>query len=310
MSPNWSEPMIESSDGGYGAEDLSGIGEELAVESSDGGYGEEDLSGGEELEESYTDDSEGLYARARQRRARQLTLERAARRRALARRRNALARRMRSDYYRARPTPSLRGTQAAVAKVDLDNRVQDDKFSAALAAQANRIDRSNLALAATTVVEQAKESFPTENKLINAALNGAPNLLLKTRRQRPGLEGIITSPQFLGAALVAGIAAVGELTQNAKTVEEVEFTELPPGLAIAQGQSATLRAVALNNGDKEIRDKSRKIEWKSDNGNITLDPLTGAFTSATAGASVPPGSSAIVTASVDGKSAQVRLTVR
>jgi hypothetical protein len=66
MSNAWPDSAFESSDplgGGYGEEDSSGIGEELAIESSDplaGGYGEEVFSGiGEELGESYTDDAEG-----------------------------------------------------------------------------------------------------------------------------------------------------------------------------------------------------------------------------------------------------------
>jgi hypothetical protein len=293
MSNTWLEDQAESSEplgGDYGGEeDFGGMGEELGESYTDGP--------GDAAEAWYNPATWGSGA---------------ARRRAEQKRREYEQRRLAAARRAARATPSvpipapglspaLRQTRAAVAKMNLDYQVADDQTRARLARDSQRIGGSNAAHVLSAIAGQAQDSFKIENDVAQAALRAVP------------LAPLIGAPhRFLPAG--AGIAGVGlvalaaHLTQRGREVAEVSFTNFPADFAVVQGNFVALRAAALTEGGKEVREKSRLIEWavrSNPQGGVTLSQANGDLIQVKGEST----GDATIEARVDGKSAQLQLRV-
>jgi hypothetical protein len=116
-------------------------------------------------------------------------------------------------------------------------------------------------------------------------------------------------PAGAGIAGVGLVALAGHLTQNSRDIAEVSFTNFPANFAIPQGDFVALRAAALTNSGREVREKSRLIEWAVSNGNpagaVTLNQIKGDLIQVKG----ESAGDATIDARVDGKSAQLTLRV-
>jgi hypothetical protein len=175
----------------------------------------------ESLDEEGFDDAEASAATLRRRRER--------RRRALAkreldrRRRGALARARSGRPPAGRGSPAttkaaVRNTQAAVRNLDLEGKVQADAFKSALAAQAKRTSRAEIATVASAVVNQFQNTFQNrfgilQDPTAKAAISFAPLLLLSPVKQGSGAGAYARDPRVLGGAAIAAIVVTDRLTQ-------------------------------------------------------------------------------------------------
>jgi hypothetical protein len=166
------------------------------------------------------EDDDGEASRAERRR--QARLQRMARQRPTVRPRAAAARR--PAAVAVQPTPQQAVT--AIRNLDVDNKIQDDRFRRALAGLRKDQIRSNYVTAGSAVVAQVIESFnQPENVYARAALRVAPQLaLLKAPTPGVGFVGYIgRNPVIPGLVAVAAITFAGDRSKKGSKVNRVQI---------------------------------------------------------------------------------------
>lgn len=176
----------------------------------------------DDSEDVFTDaeDEDGEASRRRTQLER-IRVAREARRKQLARDRAAAGRR---PVVAARPTQQQAVT--AIRNLDVDNRIQDDRFRRALTGLRKDQIRSNYVTAASAVVAQVIESFQQpKNVYARAALRVAPQLaLLKAPTPGVGFVGYLgRNPVIPGAVAVAAITFAGDRRTTASKVNVVQI---------------------------------------------------------------------------------------
>ncbi len=248
-------------------------------------------------EESEMDEARrprGNRARAR-RRARIKALRR---RRALMRRRprgyniNKFIKRPKKKYY-SRPTPSrpantinvkkafakasrdVAYTKAAVRKVDVDNKIQEQKLKKTFSAQSKRISANEYTAVATAVLKQLGDAFPniTENGYVNAILTAAPTFL-----QKPMKKEFYKDPRVLTAGLTALIVIAKEFQDRGKAPEVVHNVTISPlfKVIIVGNDSFSFTAAARDSKGDKIDDKTFK--WFAEDDSIVSVDANGKIT--------------------------------
>lgn len=186
-------------------------------------------------DESYLDGEDAESRASRRRRAR-------SRRIAMARRRQALARSRAQTRFRtqgrvvSRPRPSPAPVRrpasavAAIRSVDLEAKVADDGLRRELAAQRNRMNRSDYTAVAGLAVNQFMDSFDQpQNAYLRALLRAAPLMLLSPQRRGDGFGAFVTDPRVIGGAAAVGIAFLGEQRDKGMLDAAAPTTELAKG---------------------------------------------------------------------------------
>lgn len=217
-------------------------------------------------------DSESRTSRAR--RARQ-------RRAALAQRKQALAQARSRALVRgaARPPttagPAQRAAASAIRTLDLENKVQEDTFRTAFAAQSKRLSRAEYAAVAGAAVNQFIESFKTpDNVYAKAALRFSPLLLLAPQRRGAGFEGLIKDPRVIGGAAVAALVFLGEKQNLFKKARGIKI--YPPSPVVKKGTPLQLIADVVD--DRGNRLPGETVTWKSENDKVATIDAAGVIT--------------------------------
>jgi hypothetical protein len=129
-----------------------------------------------------------------------------------------------------RPVVATRPTQqqavSAIRNLDVDNKIQDDRFRRALSGLRKDQIRSNYVTAASAVVAQVIESFnQPQNVYARAALRVAPQLAsLKAPTPGIGFVGYLgRNPVIPGAVAVAAITFAGDRNKAATKVNRVQI---------------------------------------------------------------------------------------
>jgi hypothetical protein len=254
----------------------------------------EESESGEFQDESETWDEESRSAAERRRRARQRRIALANRRREQARARS---------MARSRPVPApARATQqqtaAAIRTLDLETKVQEDAFRAAIAAANRRTTRSEYAVAAGVAANQVVETFDElGNPLLKAAIRFAPLLALSPQRKENGFGAFITDPRWATAAVVGGILIVGENRKRFASARQISV--LGPSDLAAGSDDLFVAEVTDIRG--QVVDTP--VTWASSDSTIaTVDPVTGKVTGNAAGV-------VVITATADGVRRLVRLKI-
>jgi hypothetical protein len=166
------------------------------------------------------EDEDGEASLAERRRRARLQRMRMARQTQTARARAAAARR--PAAVAVRPTQQ----QAVIRNLDVDNKIQDDRFRRALAGLRKDQIRSNYVTAGSAVVAQVIESFnQPENVYARAALRVAPQLaLLKAPTPGVGFVGYLgRNPVIPGLVAVAAITFAGDRSKKGSKVNRVQI---------------------------------------------------------------------------------------
>jgi hypothetical protein len=258
MSSTWLDvPEAESFDG-YGGDE--------AVE----GYLADTYGDGEALAES-DDDAESRYSR-RRRRARRLA-------RARRRRRAALARARYGRMPVGPPTAAAvaQRTEADVASLEVESRVQADTLAAQReqgraginAAAASAVVPSLLSFLKTAAPDEAdKRYFKAGSSFIPLA----PLAFLRS----PGRG--FSDPRLWAVAAVAGLTIFEDRVSKGRVVEGVEIVRSVNELKA--GESSPFRAVAVDeNRMPAALPPGATIEWKSEPPDSFMVTKTGDFTS-------------------------------
>jgi len=271
----------------------------------------------ESFDEEGYDDAEASAATMRRRRERR---RRALAKRELARRRGALARARSGRSPAGRGSPpttkaAVATTQAAVRTLDLEGKVQADAFKSALAAQAKRTGRAEIATVASVVVNQFQGTFQNRpgfgalnDPIGKAVISFAPLLLLSPAKRGSGAGAFARDPRVLGGAAIAGILAAHKLTEKEPPV--VPAPPAPPGPSkvavsavpkVSQGTAITFLADVLDEKGKIVPNAA--VGWTSSDPNVaTVDPTTGAVSAKSPGIT-------FITATMDGIVQRVALEV-
>ena len=256
----------------------------------------EESESGELQEESETWDEEPRSAAERRRRARQRRIALANRRREQARARS---------MTRPRPVPAptpARGVQqqtaAAIRTLDLETKVQEDAFRAAIAAANRRTTRSEYAVAAGVAANQVVETFDElGNPLLKAAIRFAPLLALSPQRKQNGFGAFITDPRWATAAVVGGILVVGENRKRFTSARQISV--LGPSDLAAGSDDLFVAEVTDIRG--QVVDTP--VSWESSNSDVAaIDKASGKVTGKAAGV-------VVITATADGARRLVRLKI-
>jgi Bacterial Ig-like domain (group 2) len=248
MSSTWLDPSEAESIDGYGGEAAEDYLEEMD------GDGEAFAEGDE--------DAESRYSR-RRRRARRLAL---ARRRPPA----ALAR---ARYGRMLGPPAtaavVRKTEAEVANLEVESKVQADTLGSALAAQRRQIRAGTTVAAASAVLPSLLSLLQTtspdigNNRYIKAGLPLAPLLLL-----RPTERGL-SDRRLWAAAAVAGLVITEDFKSKSQEIQRISITRSVSVLPL--GATVTFRADALDRNGRAVLDQA--ITFTSSNDSIVFaDP--------------------------------------
>jgi hypothetical protein len=174
---------------------------------------------------------------------------------ALRRRRLARARRLRDARVRmareqarrqVRPSPppsppTPRKTVEAIRNLDLETKVGEDSLRLAIERANRRATRATYATVASVAIDQAFDTFDKDlvgHEFVRGGLRLTPLLLLAPQRRRPGIEGVVLDPRFIGAAAVAGLLAVDRLRDRDDGVDAIKLqpeldSNLPPGQLLA-----------------------------------------------------------------------------
>jgi Bacterial Ig-like domain (group 2) len=270
MSPTWlDEAEMESAE--Y---DESEAGEAYDEGNGEGEYGEESRSSRERRRQAY------------------------ARRVALARRRQELARARAGGRRYPGVVPPRPSTDAAIRTLDLETKVQGDTFRGAVSSQNRRMSRSEYAAVAGAATNQFIESFDApDNPYFRAGLRFAPLLLLAPQKRGTGFGAFVTDPRVIGLTAVAAITVLGENRERLLGPRRIDV--LAAG-ELAAGADDRFVAEVVDSSGRVISDD---VAWSSDDANVaTIDPSTGKVHGQAAG-------TAIITATFDGLVRRVRLKV-
>jgi uncharacterized protein YjdB len=239
------------------AESIDGYGGEAAED-----YLEEMDGDGEAFAES-DDDAESRYSR-RRRRARRLALARRRRRAALAR-----ARYGRVPLGPPATAAVVRKTEAEVANLEVESKVQADTLGSALAAQRRQIRAGTTVAAASAVLPSLLSLLQTtspdigDNRYVKAGLPLAPLLLL-----RPTERGL-SDRRLWAAAAVAGLVITEDFKSKSQEIQRISITRSVSVLPL--GATVTFRADALDRNGREVPDQA--IAFTSSNDSIVFaDP--------------------------------------
>lgn len=252
--------------------------------------GYDDSEGLFDESDSDGEDFDGEASSARRRRAR-------ARRVELARRRQAVARNRTGAGVPATASTAQR-TASAVRTLDLENKVQEDTFRNAIAAQNKRLARGEYAAVAGAAVSQFIDSFNApDNPYAKAALRFSPLLLLSPAKTGTGIESMIRDPRVFGAAAVAGLVFFGERRKKSTDVRSIEF--VGPTM-ITAGTAYPIGANVLDEHGRPV--PAAEVTWSTSSDLVTIDRTAGTVTASGAGA-------AVITATVGDVKRQVYVTV-
>jgi len=227
----------------------------------------------EDYEADY--DSEGEdYEDVRSDRLRRERAARAQRLRA-ARQRMLRDRRMtRPTVARPPTTPTTpRQTVQAIRNLDLETKVGEDSLRAAIERANRRAKYATYATVAGVAIDQAFDTFQADldgHEFVRAGLRLSPLLLLMPQR-RPGVEGVLLDPRFIGAAAVAGLVAVGQIRDRDDDVDTIDIDINDIDSGIASGQ---IVGVAVN---KKGADTGQEISWSSPDQSVFQLDRTGRF---------------------------------
>ncbi|MBK7622542.1 MAG: Ig-like domain-containing protein [Kineosporiaceae bacterium] len=224
------------------------------------------------------DDGESRKSQAR-RRAQQarLAARRGAQLRAAARRPSTL------------PAPtSPRAVVSAVKQIDLQTKVQQDDLRAVVAAGNRKLDRANLATVATLLIGEAFRTFGTpDNTFVRAGIQASPLLLLSPGQRRPGVEGVVRHPAFIGGVGALGLAFLGDQRGRGSAVRTVSI--VGPGQLVVGSKVLFVADVT----DASGRPSSATVTWTSSDPAVATVDTTGVVEAKAAGF-------AVITASADG----------
>jgi hypothetical protein len=265
-----------------------------------GGEGEsylDDVGGDGEAFDEADDSAEARVSRSR-RTAR-------ARRLAQARHRAALARARSQRAAQGRPTTAavVRRTEAEVANLEVETKVQADAVNSALAAQAKRIRAGETATAASTVVAPLlsflQNAAPQvgNNDFTKKGLPLAPLLLLKPAKRGQGVQGLLSDPRVWAIGATAGLALADGFSRRGGDVARIQIIDVP----VSTANPVRFSADAFDANNRPI---TRSVRWVSANPSIAdVNPVTGVVTGIT------QGSVDIIAIAADGTSDRVAVTV-
>lgn len=257
---------------------------DAAFEESDALWGDEDAdsdAGGEDFGEESRD------ARRRRERARRNRIALRQQQQAAARAR-AMQRRQPSAV-----TPQ-RSTAQAVRTLGLENKVQEDAFRSAIAAQNKRLSRSEYAAVLGAAVNQFIASFNApQNEYAQAALRFAPLVVLDPQPKGHGVEGLIKDPRVWGGVAVAGLVFAGDRRGNKMKPQEITVTSTESTIPV--GSTVYLSAQVSDSKGRNL--SSETVHWNIDPpvSGVTIDG-TGLIVSITPPTTTPVNSLLRVTA--------------
>lgn len=251
---------------------------DAAFDESDALWGDEDAEadlGGEDFGE------ESREARRRRERARRNRI-------ALRQQQQAAARAKALQRRQPTSVSPQRSTAQAVRTLGLENKVQEDAFRSAIAAQNKRLSRAEYAAVLAALVTQGMASFETPNNhYVAAALRFAPLVVLDPPKGH-GVEGLIKDPRVLGAAAVVGLVFAGDHWGPQKSQTPNQITVASTGSTISAGGSTPVYLSAQVSDSKGRNLSSESVSWKIDppvqgvsvtsagplSASITTDPTT------------------------------------
>jgi hypothetical protein len=217
--------------------------------------------------------------------------------RAMARRRVMARAAQRGRLPAPRPT-SPRAAVAAIRNLDLETKVQEDRFRSASAVTNRRMSRSEYAAVAGAAVNQFIESFEApDNPFFRAALRFSPLLLLSPQPRGTGFEAFVKDPRVIGGAAVAAITLVGENRNRFATAGSIDV--LAPD-SVATGADDRFLADVFDRAGRRI---DGDVVWSTDDAKIAIiDEKTGKVTGVAAGV-------AVITARFGNVQRRIRLVV-
>lgn len=265
--------------------------------------GESYFEEGEGESEAY--DEESSAAERRRRRARRAVLERRNRAAAMNAQRRRVTGMARPQIPATPRTPATaaRAAVAAVERLDIETKVQDDELRGRLAAQERRTSRSEMAAVAAVASGQLQASFQDRfpelrNPFARAALAYAPLLLLSPQKKGTGAGALVSDPRAIGAALVLGLAVVGDRLKKSDETVDIRLVGAPE---VEVGRTTILVADALD-GRGAVLGGQTPIFESSNRAIAEVDPETGEVTAKAVGP-------VVITASLDNVVRRIVLTV-
>ncbi len=168
----------------------------------------------------------------------------------------------------AKASQDVENTKAAIRKVDVDNKIQEQKLKKTFSAQSKRISGNEYALAATTVVTKLGDEFPElmENPIVRTLLSAAPTFL-----QKPVKKEFYKDPRILTTGLTALIALAKELREKGKEPEVVQnVTISPPVKTMDKDQEFTFTATARDAQGNKVDGKTFKW-YADDDSKVSID---------------------------------------
>jgi hypothetical protein len=178
---------------------------------------------------------------------------------------------------------SPRAAVAAIQHLDVETKVQDDRFRSAMAAANRRMNKADYAAVGGAAINQFIDSFKApDNPYFKAALRFSPLLLLAPQRHGTGMEGFLRDPRVIGGAAVAAITVIGENRNKLSAVKSIDVL-VPPD--IAMGTPRKLIGDAFDLRGHRI---DAAIKWESADPTTiaTIDPTSGLLTPVSAGTTV------------------------
>jgi hypothetical protein len=203
-----------------------------------------------------------------------------------------------------RPMPPQRASRSLDLEMELHSLRRQVKESN------RRASRGTWATVAGVLAAEAVNQFdPLKNHpIVNAAILGAPILLVSPEKQRSGFEGFLLDPRVIGAAAIVGIVIGGRLTRTSTSpaVNSIEINS-PPSVP-AGSEPTAIGAVAYDQNNKFIPGTS--FSWDTSDRNLLAVTSQGEATIATVATSVTTPSKVSITAkAANGVSKSVTIQV-
>lgn len=178
------------------------------------------------------------------------------------RQRMMLEQRRRAVERRRPPAPPRRPMPPQGPSRSLEFEMELHSLRRQLKESNRRASRGTWATVAGVLAAEAVNQFdPLKNHpIVNAAILGAPILLVSPEKQRSGFEGFLLDPRVIGIAGIVGIAIGGRLTRTS-TSAAVTSIEINSPSSVAVGETAAIGAVALDQNNKFIPGTS--FTWQS-----------------------------------------------